>query len=166
MTPTTLLFIALSTPPTYYYAPTWEPSLEPIVSYWADKHLVPRWLAWKTMMYESSGNPRATGNEWVYKNGRWVRGKVLAEGLFMIAKDKEHRAHHVKAAGMTKFDPWNPSDSSRVGMAFMGYLLRYFGDVRPALAAYNAGRNRSAAWWWKGRALPRETVRYVKDILG
>lgn len=169
MTGATLtLWLALCPAPDYYAVPSWPQSMEPIVSYWADVYLVPRSLAFKTMIVESGGNPRATGNEWVRKGTRWVRGKVLAEGAFMIAKDQRHRADHLRRAGLLwlRFDPWNVSDSARVGLCFLGSLLAYFPERRAAVAAYNAGLGRAARWYYDGEALPMETREYVKKVLG
>jgi hypothetical protein len=168
MTAATLtLWIALAPPPDYYAVPSWPASMEPIVSYWADVYRVPRWLAWRTFMVESGGNPRATGNEWERKGKRWVRGRVLAEGAFMVSV--RHRADHLARAGMTaaEFDPWDVSDSARVGLCFLGSLIVYFhGELRPAVAAYNCGRARAEAWWKGERALPAETVDYLRKVLG
>lgn len=158
------LFLALSSPPDYHGVPGVAMSYEPIVSYWADVYLVPRSLAMRVMVVESRANPLATGNEWVKRGKRWVRGKVLAEGAFMVSV--RHRAEHVARARLRRFDPWNVSDSARVGLAFLGYLLAYFPDRRAAVAGYNAGRERAARWYYDGEALPAETREYVKKILG
>ncbi len=36
-------------------------------------------------------------------------------------------------------DPWDPQQNIRAGAQYLSYLVRRFGDVRQALAAYNAG---------------------------
>jgi len=151
----------------------WAQSFEPIVYRWADANLVPRWLAMKILHVESDANPWATGNEWVRKRvhgkWKWVRGKVLAEGAFMIATKPEDRLDHVNRAGMNlaDFDPWDAEDSARVGLCFMGSLLVYFrGELRPSVSGYNAGRGTARAWWEGRRALPAETVGYLSKVLG
>lgn len=151
----------------------WAQSFESRVYHWADANLVPRWLAMRVLRVESDANPFATGNEWVKRRShgktRWVRGKALAEGAFMIATNAEDRADHLKRAGMTlaEFDPWDADDSARVGLSFLGYLLRYFDrDPRPSVAGYNSGRG-AARRWWDGRSgLPLETQRYLVKVLG
>lgn len=162
------LFLALSSQPEYYGVPGVAMSYEPIVNYWADIYRVPRSLAMKILAVESGANPRAVGSEWVLSKGRWIRGKTLAEGSFMIAKDPQHRADHLRRAGIRwwRFDPWNVSDSARVGLSFLGSLLRYFPDRRPAVAAYNCGLGRAARWYYGGESLPPETRGYVLKVLG
>lgn len=151
----------------------WAQSFEPVVYRWADANLVPRWLAMKTLLVESDADPFGTGNEWVKRKVRgkwkWVRGKVLAEGAFMIATKPEDRLEHVTRAGMrlADFDPWDAEDSARVGLCFMGALLVYFrGELRPSVAGYNSGRGTARAWWEGRRALPAETVDYLRKVLG
>lgn len=174
VTPAVLsLWLALAGPPPDYYAvPSWPQSMEPIVSYWADAWGVQRSLAYRVFIVESSGNPRATGNEWdrVVVKGKttWVRGKVLAEGAFMISVNPLHRKEHLDRAGMDaqEFDPWNVSDSARVGIGFLRYLLDYFPDIRASIAGYNCGRNGAARWYYGGFALSEETRRYLRMVLG
>jgi hypothetical protein len=60
-------------------------------------------------------------------------------------------------------DPWRPLDNLRGGMAYLRWLLdRFEGDVKLALAGYNAGENAVARY----RGIPpyRETRSYVKRI--
>lgn len=61
-------------------------------------------------------------------------------------------------------DPWNPDDNLRGGAGFLRYLLDLFeGDVRLALAAYNAGENVVLTL---GRIPPyAETRTYVAKVL-
>lgn len=62
--------------------------------------------------------------------------------------------------------PFSPQDSMRAGARYLAYLLkRYDGDVRLALAAYNAG---PSAVDQAGRAIPpyKETQKYVPGVLG
>lgn len=167
MTALALWAILAGPVPDYYAVPSWPASCEPIVSYWADVYRVPRWLAYRVFLVESGGNPRATGNRWHQVRGRWVRGEVLARGAFMVSV--RHQSEHLIRAGLTEadFDPWDVSDSARVGLCFMASLIEYFdGELRPAVAAYNCGRARAEAWWKGERALPAETVSYLKKVLG
>jgi soluble lytic murein transglycosylase-like protein len=68
---------------------------------------------------------------------------------------------------VAEFDPWDADDSARVGMCFLGYLLRYFGrELRPSVAGYNCGRGAARLWWAGRSALPLETQGYVPKVLG
>jgi len=176
------LWIAFTPVPEYYGVTSWPQSYEALIAYHADANLVPRWLAKSLVREESGFDPDAQAFEWEDRkgwkkvNGKWrlVEGwartdKVLARGFAMVSANKEHEAYHVEKAGMRleDYDWRDPSDSLQVGMAYLGYLLRYFDyEPRPSIAGYNAGRDRATAWWWDGRALPRETVKHIAKVLG
>lgn len=166
------IFLALASPvPAYYGVSGVALSYAPVVGYWADAYLVPRPLARAVIREESGYRPDAVAYEWEYSKRlhRWFKtDRALARGLAMVATNPEHERDHVAAAGMSleDYDWSDPSDSARVGMAYLGSLLAYFGrEVRPSVAGYNCGRNRAAAWWSGARALPRETVRYLREVL-
>jgi soluble lytic murein transglycosylase-like protein len=155
------LFLALSTPPAYYPVQSWPGSLEPIVSHWADVYGVPRFLARKVAEVESGWNPRARSREWKLVHAVWKPGKVLARGLFQISV--QYQSVHVRAAGMTRFDWRNPSDSSRVGLRLLRWLLdRYGGDKMLAVASYNCGYPRLES----ALPLPLETVKHLRKVFG
>jgi soluble lytic murein transglycosylase len=69
-----------------------------------------------------------------------------------------------------------PETNVRIGMAYFSDLLRQFGDVAAALAAYNAGEQRVSRWVAERPGVSRdefiddipfpETQNYVKRILG
>jgi soluble lytic murein transglycosylase len=69
-----------------------------------------------------------------------------------------------------------PETNIRIGMAFFADLVAKFGDVVPALAAYNAGDDRVGRWLAERPNLGRdefiddipfpETQNYVKRIIG
>jgi len=69
-----------------------------------------------------------------------------------------------------------PETNIRIGMAYFADLVRQFGDIAPALAAYNAGDDRAARWLAERPGLSRdefiddipfpETQNYVKRIIG
>lgn len=166
------LWLAFTPVPDYYGVKTWPGSYDTLIAYHADANLVPLWLAKAIVREESAFDPNAQAYkwEWIKRLKRWVKTDVvLAQGFAMVSANPEHEADHVKKAGMRleDYDWRNPSDSLRVGMAYLGNLLRYFrGELRPVVASYNCGRNRAAAWWNDGRALPRETARYMKLVLG
>ena len=69
-----------------------------------------------------------------------------------------------------------PETNIRIGMAYFADLVRQFGSVAPALAAYNAGDDRASRWLAERPGLSRdefiddipfpETQNYVKRIIG
>lgn len=154
MTPAQIaLWITLATPaPDFHAVPGIAISYTPIVHYWADTFLVPRWLARATMREESTNDHRARSRR---------DGVILARGLFQISV--QYQADHVAKAGLRSFDWRNPSDSARVGLAYIARLRdHYDGDLLLTMAGYNAGpgRMRSAL------PVPRDTLIYLRRIFG
>jgi soluble lytic murein transglycosylase-like protein len=61
-------------------------------------------------------------------------------------------------------DPFDPVQNIEGGVRYLSHLLRRFGDLRLALAAYNAGPGRVLQY---GGVPPfPETQRYIERILG
>jgi len=68
-----------------------------------------------------------------------------------------------------------PGANLRLGTAYLARLLREFGDVRVALAAYNAGPRNARQWWqarktddveaWVEQIPFDETRQYVKRVM-
>ena len=54
---------------------------------------------------------------------------------------------------------------SSLGTAYLAYLLRRFGGVETALAAYNAGPANVERWLREGEEPYPETAAYVKRVL-
>jgi hypothetical protein len=100
-------------------------------------------LAYAVAAVESSFDPQA----------RSVKG---AEGLMQLMPET--------AARFGVNDPFDPADNVRGGVRFLRHLLDMFdGDVRLALAAYNAGENVVLAL---GRVPPYEETRtYVARVI-
>lgn len=100
-------------------------------------------LVYAVAAVESSFDPLA----------RSVKG---AQGLMQLMPET--------AARFGVRDPWNPDDNLRGGASLLRYLLDLFeGDVRLALAAYNAGENVVLTL---GRIPPyAETRTYVAKVL-
>ena len=59
--------------------------------------------------------------------------------------------------------PFVPADNLRVGCHHLADLLRRYGDLELALAAYNAGA--AAVDRYKGVPPYRETREYVREVL-
>ena len=92
---------------------------------------------------ESGFNPRA-------------QSRVGAKGLMQLMD--------ATARGLGVQDPFDPAQSLEGGARFLGGLLRQFdGDVRLALAAYNAGPG--AVHRYGGVPPYQETQRYVPKVL-
>jgi soluble lytic murein transglycosylase len=68
---------------------------------------------------------------------------------------------HARALGLgSSPDLRNPEINIRLGARELGYLVRRFGALEPALAAYNAGETRVRGWW-RRRSEPQ---RFTEDI--
>jgi len=180
-----ILFLALSTQPHAYPVPYVAQSFHSTVDFWADYYLVPRFLARKVAEVESSYDPAAKSRRWVKEGKRWVPKQVLARGLFQISV--EYQAVHVRSAkasqppvrivpaGTGDYESWhfvtvpyvfhwdNPSDSARVGLRLLRWLLdRYDGDQMLSVAAYNMGYPALES----SRALPLETIKHLRKVFG
>jgi soluble lytic murein transglycosylase len=69
-----------------------------------------------------------------------------------------------------------PETNVRIGMAYFADLVEQFGDIPPALAAYNAGEHRVVAWLAERPGIDAdefiddipfpETQNYIKRIIG
>lgn len=77
-----------------------------------------------------------------------------------------------KDLGVT--DPYDPAQNVAAGTRYIGQLIQNYGDVRLALAAYNAGPGRvnsaikkagSREWDKVKQYLPKETQNYVPKVL-
>ena len=63
-------------------------------------------------------------------------------------------------------DPFDPIAALRESSSYLGDLLKKFGNLGLAAAAYNAGPGRVSAWLGGRRGLPHETRDYVAIITG
>lgn len=167
MTPASILFLTLLTPlPPQHYVPGNPWSYQQTVEWYADAMLVPRDLAMDLLRVESTNGLYLEAWREVPDPKRPKRKirKLIAEGHFMVAK--KYEKYHVANAGMRleDYDPKDIRDSARVGLAYMGWLLkRYHYDRRKSAAAYNSGP-RATDRWIKGWALPIDTIGYLRDV--
>lgn len=81
---------------------------------------------------------------------------------------------HARALGLgSSPDLRNPEINIRLGARELGYLVRRFGALEPALAAYNAGETRVRGWWRRDSDPQRftedipvpETYNYVRRVV-
>ena len=81
---------------------------------------------------------------------------------------------HARALGLGRNpDLRDPGTNLRLGSRELARLVQRFGEVEPALAAYNAGETRIRSWW-KRQPEPRrfteeipisETYNYVRRVM-
>jgi soluble lytic murein transglycosylase len=106
-----------------------------------------------------------------------VRSVANAYGLMQVVPATGRR--YAQTLGIRPFGTarlTEPETNIRIGMAYFSDLLRQFGDVAAALAAYNAGEQRVSRWMAERPGISRdefiddipfpETQNYVKRILG
>jgi soluble lytic murein transglycosylase len=81
---------------------------------------------------------------------------------------------HARALGLgSQPDLFDPAVNLRIGARELARLIRRFGAIEPALAAYNAGETRARRWWrqWPEsdrftEAVPiPETYNYIRRVL-
>jgi soluble lytic murein transglycosylase len=106
-----------------------------------------------------------------------VRSAANAYGLMQIVPDTGRR--YAQILGIRPFRTARLTEAEtnvRIGMAYFSDLLKRFGHVAPALAAYNAGEHRVVKWLGERPGVDRdefvddipfpETQNYVKRIIG
>ena len=106
-----------------------------------------------------------------------IRSSANAVGLMQVLPSTGRQfARRLKIAGYTAARLTDPETNVRLGTAIFADSIRKFGGVHYALAAYNAGEHRVAAWQRERPGMPQEvfiddipfpeTQNYVKRILG
>jgi soluble lytic murein transglycosylase len=106
-----------------------------------------------------------------------VRSAANAYGLMQVVPATGRR--YAPTLGIRPFRTSRLTEAEtniRIGMAYFSDLMRQFGGVAPALAAYNAGENRVARWLAERPGVDQdefiddipfpETQNYVKRIIG
>lgn len=113
-----------------------------IIKRYAEKYNISEELIKALIEAESSFDPYAIS-------------KVGAKGLMQLMPI------HTDSKGI---DPFNPEQNIKIGTAHLSHLLSKYGDLRLALAAYNAGEKAVDKY---GDIPPyKETQSYVKTIMG
>ena len=106
-----------------------------------------------------------------------IRSSANAVGLMQVLPSTGRQfARRLKLSGYSAARLTDPETNIRLGTAIFAESLKKFGGVHFALAAYNAGDHRVAAWQRERPAMPQdvfiddipfpETQNYVKRILG
>ncbi|PKB89378.1 transglycosylase [Ewingella americana] len=112
-----------------------------IIKKYADKYNISEGLIKALIQQESSFNPHAVS-------------KAGAKGLMQLMPI------HTDKQGI---DPFDPEQNIKTGMGFLSHLLNKYGDLRLALAAYNAGEKAVDKY---GDVPPyKETQDYVNRIM-
>ena len=119
-----------------------ERQLQPIIVAAANRHKVDSALVKAIILAESGYNPRAVS-------------KVGARGLMQLMP------RTAKSLGVT--DSFNPEHNINAGVRYFKKLLNQFGDVKLALAAYNAGGRNVRKY--NGVPPYKATRYYIKKVL-
>jgi soluble lytic murein transglycosylase len=130
------------------------------VSRAAERFKVEDNLLWSIMRQESAFNPNATS---------WVGASGLMQLMPATARSE------AKALEMKSYNVYNPGQNIVLGTAHIARLLRSFGDVEQALAAYNAGGGNARRWLAERKNVPldewiesvrfEETNDYVQKVM-
>ncbi|PKL02890.1 MAG: hypothetical protein CVV55_02140 [Synergistetes bacterium HGW-Synergistetes-2] len=126
----------------------------------SDRFKVEDNIVWAIMRQESAFNPNATS---------WVGASGLMQLMPGTARSE------AKALEMKKYSVYNPEQNIILGVAHIARLLRSFGDVEVALAAYNAGGGNARKWLDGRKDVPldewiesvrfEETNDYVQKVM-
>ena len=112
---------------------------------------------------ESSYNPLA-------------RSRVGARGLMQLMPETARPMARVRGMAFQEGELLdNPAANIELGSAYLGGLVRDFGDARLAVAAYNAGPTRVREWWgarksddmevWVEQIPYNETRNFVRRVM-
>jgi len=126
-------------PPSFQLRRDWEPLVGPI----AQRYGVDTELVLRVIQAESGGNPNAVS----------PKGAI---GLMQLMPET------ARSLGVS--DPFDPIQNIEGGVRYLRHMIDQFGDVRLALAAYNAGPGNVRRY---GGIPPfPETQRYIERVLG
>jgi hypothetical protein len=103
--------------------------------------------------------------------------EFLTRLIWQESRFDEHAVSRAGAQGIAQFmpktaewvglgDPFDASEAIGKSAALLRDLRAQFGNLGLAAAAYNAGPKRVSDWLARRRALPRETLDYVRIVTG
>lgn len=103
--------------------------------------------------------------------------EFLTRLIWQESRFDEHAISRAGAQGIAQFmpktaqwvwlgDPFDASEAIGKSAALLRDLRAQFGNLGLAAAAYNAGPKRVSDWLERRRALPRETLAYVRIVTG
>lgn len=106
----------------------------------------------------------------IYRESKFRPDAVSTSGAIGLMQLLPETAKGIATlTGGTRFriaDLYNPEINVRYGAFYLRRLLRKYGDLRTALAAYNAGQANVDRWLAQGRGIAfAETRDYVEDVL-
>jgi hypothetical protein len=111
----------------------------------ADANGIPRELLIRLLSQESSFKPTSISKAGALGIAQFMPATAIAVGLR---------------------DPFEPVSAIHASAAHLATLLKRFGNLGLAAAAYNAGPERVSAWLSGRRGLPQETRDYVLQVTG
>lgn len=129
--------------PTKNQPPTVDETITRAINRYAKKYQIDPMLVRSVIKAESAFDPKAVSS-------------AGAQGLMQLMP--------ATAASLRVDDPFDPEQNIRAGVAYLRSLLNLFGgDLRKALAAYNAGPTQVV----KRRGVPPfpETIHYIQKVL-
>lgn len=111
----------------------------------ADANGIPREFLLKLLSQESGFKPTSVSRAGALGIAQFMPATAIAVGLK---------------------DPFEPISAIHASAAHLATLLKRFGNLGLAAAAYNAGPERVSAWLAGKRRLPAETRNYVRMVTG
>lgn len=122
---------------------------------------VQRWSGIVMQAADANGLPRAFFLKLISQESGFKPTSISRAGALGIAQFMPATAI---AVGLK--DPFEPVSAIHASAAHLATLLKRFGNLGLAAAAYNAGPERVSAWLSGKRGLPVETRNYVRQVTG
>jgi soluble lytic murein transglycosylase-like protein len=122
---------------------------------------VQRWSGIVMQAADANGLPRQFFLKLISQESGFKPTSISRAGALGIAQFMPATAI---AVGLK--DPFEPVSAINASAAHLATLLKRFGNLGLAAAAYNAGPERVSAWLSGKRGLPAETRNYVRQVTG
>lgn len=120
-----------------------------------------RWSAVAMEAADANGIPRQFFIRLISQESGFKPTSISKAGALGIAQFMP-----ATAVAMGLRDPFEPVTAIHASAAYLAMLLKRFGNVGLAAAAYNAGAERVSGWLSGRRSLPEETRNYVRAVTG